>query len=81
MSYSVKMVDSLPQPRTQKWLELRLKLDDMKICLKPIKLILDGESIDHARSTVHAWSRANNLKGKVHTTRGESDNTLYIYIA
>lgn len=81
MAYTVKMVDSLPQPIEPRWLELRLMLDNMKVCLKPIQLTLDeGESIDHARSTVHAWSKVNNLKGKVRTMKGESDNTLYIYL-
>lgn len=81
MAYTVKMVDSLPQPRENKWRELRLMLDNMLVCLKPIQLTLDkNESIDHARSTVHAWSRANGMIGKVKTTRGEDNNTLYIYI-
>lgn len=81
MTYKVEIVEGLPQPTEPKWLDLRTKLDDMLLLLKPLKITLeDSRDIDNARSTVHAWSRANNLKGRVHTTLGEEYATLYVYM-
>ena len=82
MTYKVEMVDSLPQPIEPKWLRLRCKLEDMKVCLKPLKLTVEKWSdLEKARSTVHAWAKANDLRGQVHTMVGDEENTLYVYIA
>jgi len=54
----------------------------MKVCLKPIKITVDEwNELEKARSTVHAWAGANDLKGQVHTMVGEEEKTLYVYIA
>lgn len=82
MTYKVEIVEGLPQPIEPKWLRLRCKLEDMRICLKPIKITVDKWSeLEHARSTVHAWASKNNLQGQVHTMVGEEENTLYVYMS
>lgn len=82
MTYKVEMVEGLPQPIEPKWLQLRCKLDDMKVCLKPVKITLDSwNELAHARSSVYTWAKANGMQGKVHTTLGEEKNTLYVYMS
>lgn len=81
MTYKVEIVEGLPQPTESRWLRLRCRLEDMRTCLKPVKITVDKWSeLDLARSTVYAWAKQNNLQGKVHTMVGEEKNTLYVYM-